>query len=275
MTPVLELAGVGCDIPGAGAGRDIPGTAGQRGRTILDGVDWQVHRGERWVVIGPNGSGKSTLVQVASLYLHPSRGTVSVLGEQWGRTDVRVLRRRIGLAAAALADQIRPALPAHDVVMTARRAALEPWWHTYDDADRAATAAALDRVGVGALARQTFGTLSSGERQRVLIARALVNEPSVLLLDEPMAGLDLAGREELVATLAALAADPTTPPVVLVTHHLEDVPPGFTHAMLLSQGRVHSAGPLDATITSDTVSDVFGLPVTVERRGARLTAYAG
>ncbi len=199
---------------------------------------------------------------------------MTVLGEQLGRTDVRRLRARVGVSSAALAAQLRPTLSAADVVMTARFGALEPWWHTYDDGDRTRARDLLDRVGNAGHADQAFGTLSSGERQRTLIARALMNDPAVLLLDEPTAGLDLSGREELVATLAALADDARTPPVALVTHHVEDIPPGFTHAMILGQGSIVAQGPLADTLTADHLSHVFGLDVRLHRRGDRYTAYA-
>lgn len=239
---------------------------------LLDQVDWEVAAGERWVVLGPNGSGKTTLIRIAALRLHPSTGNVDVLGERLGRTDVRVLRTRIAFASAALADALRPTLAAGDVVMTARRGALEPWWHTYDDEDRRIARARLAEVGCEGFESRTFGTLSSGERQRVLLARGLATDPGLLLLDEPAAGLDLGGREQLVATLAGLAADPTVPPIVLVTHHLEEIPPSFTHALLLRAGRVVASGPIDTVLTSELVSATFGLPVTVERAADRWLA---
>jgi iron complex transport system ATP-binding protein len=243
-------------------------------RTVLHPLSWAVHPGERWVVLGRNGSGKSTLLRVASLTLHPSTGTVDVLGERLGRTDVRVLRRRIGMASAALADRLRPGVAALDVVVTARHAALETWWHEYTDTDRAKATELLDRFGVGDRAAQPFGTLSSGERQRVLLARTLMTEPGLVLLDEPTAGLDLGGREELVTALAALAADPASPPAVLVTHHVEEIPPGFTHALLLREGEIHAAGPLAETLTTESLSSCFDLRLVLERHGHRWTARA-
>jgi iron complex transport system ATP-binding protein len=243
-------------------------------RAILDDVDWEVQPDERWVVLGRNGSGKTTLLRLASCYLHPTAGTVDVLGARLGRVDVRALRARIGLTSAALADQLRPTLDALAVVMTARYAALEPWWHQYTDADRARATALLARLGVGSLADREFGTLSSGERQRVLLARTLMIDPGIVLLDEPNAGLDLAGREELVAALTALAADPASPPIVLVTHHVDEIPPGFTHLLLLREGRVLAAGPLAETLTSDTLSRTFGIELCLERRNGRFSAYA-
>ena len=257
--PVLHLEGVGLTIDG---------------RRVLRDVTWSVAPGERWVVLGRNGSGKTSLLRIASLYLHPTEGVVEVLGERLGRTDVRRLRTRIGVASAAMADLLRPGLTATDVVMTAKHAALEPWWHTYDDADRERALDLLDRLGCAALAGQRFGTLSSGERQRVQLARTLMGDPGLLLLDEPTAGLDLGGREDLVRRLGHLAGDPTTPPVVLVTHHVEEIPPAFDRVLLLRDGEVQSAGRAEEVLTDDALSACFGLPLAVERRGRRWTAQA-
>ncbi|CAN5572856.1 ABC transporter ATP-binding protein [soil metagenome] len=244
------------------------------GTTILDHVDWVVRTGERWVVLGANGSGKTSLIRLASLYGHPSSGSVTVLGERLGRTDVRTLRRRIGVASAALSDQLRPALTATEVVMTARHAALEPWWHRYDEADRVRATELLARMGCAPLTDRPLGTLSSGERQRVALARTLMAEPELVLLDEPTAGLDLAGREGLIDRLGLLAADPATPPTVLVTHHTEEIPPGFTHALLLRAGRVQAAGPITAVLTATSLSECFGVALELEHRHGRWQAWA-
>lgn len=252
--PVLDLNGVG---------RTAEGT------TILEGLDWVVEQGEHWVVLGPNGSGKSTLLEIAALRLHPSTGTVRVLGQELGRVDVRTLRTRVGYASAALADKFRRSISAADVVMTARHGALEPWWHNYDDADRSRAHFLLDRVSCGNRADHHFGDLSSGERQRVLIARALMVDPDLLLLDEPTAGLDLKGREELIATLSNLVADESIPSIVLVTHHVEEIPPGFTHALLLADGRSISAGSLDEALTTATLSVAYGLRLTLTTEEGR------
>ncbi|MEM9748532.1 MAG: ATP-binding cassette domain-containing protein, partial [Actinomycetota bacterium] len=236
------------------------------GTEILRETSLCVDQGERWVVLGPNGSGKTTMMRVMALYDHPSSGTVEVLGERLGSTDVRELRRRVGYAAAALADQLRRDLTAHDVVKTARFAALEPWWHRYEPADDERADECLDRLGVGRLSPRRFGTLSSGEQQRVLLARTLMNDPAVVLLDEPSARLDLGGREQLVGTLADFADDPEAPPFVMVTHHVNEIPPGVTHAALMSAGSVQTSGPIDDVLTSAALSDCFGLPLELERR---------
>ncbi len=244
------------------------------GRAILGGVSLTVAPHERWVLLGPNGSGKTTLLRIMALYEHPSSGDVSVLGGRLGEVDVRQLRRRVGYASAALADQLRPALTALDVVKTARYAALEPWWHTYTEVDDARAADCLDRLGVGAFADRTFGSLSSGEQQRVLLARTLMTDPGVLLLDEPSARLDLAGREELIGTLSEFAHDEAAPPFVMVTHHVNEIPPGVTHVALLREGKLLVHGPLDL-LTSASLSDCFGLRLELQRHpNGRFTAWA-
>jgi len=243
------------------------------GRRILDSVSWTIADDEHWLVLGANGSGKTTLMRIAAMYEHPSSGRVRVLGEELGHADVRVLRRRVGYASAALAGQLRGELTARDVVMTARYAALEPWWHQYTDADRAQAAACLDRMGVGTCADRTLGTLSSGEQQRVLLARTLMNEPGVILLDEPSARLDLAGREQLVHALDELAAHGT--PLGLVTHHVDEIPGAVSHVLLLRRGEALAQGPIDTALTSDTLSACFEMDLRLERRpDGRFTAWA-
>ncbi|NND73662.1 MAG: ATP-binding cassette domain-containing protein [Ilumatobacter sp.] len=248
----------------------------RRDSTIIIGsISVRVERGDRWVVLGANGSGKTTLVRIMALYDHPTSGTVEVLGERLGRTDIRVLRRRVGYASAALMAQLRPELSALDVVRTARYAALEPWWHRYTDDDDERARECLDQLHVVHHERRSFGTLSSGEQQRVLLARTLMNDPAVVLLDEPSARLDLGGREELVATLSGLARDADAPPFVLVTHHVDEIPPGMTHAMLLADGDVLAAGPIDDVITAPWLSECFGMPLDLERRpSGRFSAWA-
>lgn len=243
-------------------------------RSILAPLDWQVGDTERWLVLGANGSGKTTLLKIAALYEHPSTGTVDVLGERLGRTDVRVLRRRVGYLSASLAAQLRPELRCLDVVMTAKYAALEPWWHRYTTADEAEALACMERMGVAWAAEKALGTVSSGEQQRVLLARTLMNEPGIVLLDEPSARLDLGGREQLVQALSELTLDPTAPPLVLVTHHLDEVPPGMTHALMLRDGKVIARGPLEECLNSASLSECFGLPLHLERRAdGRFSAW--
>jgi iron complex transport system ATP-binding protein len=245
------------------------------GRRIIDRISLRVESGEHWVVLGANGSGKTTLLRIAAMYEHPSRGRVRVLGAELGRTDVRRLRQHVGYASAALSSQFRSALAAVDVVMTAKYAALEPWWHRYTDDDRAQARACLDRMGVGAYADHALGTLSSGEQQRVFLARTLMNDPGVVLLDEPSAGLDLGGREQLVAALSALVGDAGSPPLVMVTHHLDDIPPAMTHALLLRDGCAVAQGPIGHAMTATSLADCFGVPLTFERRDdGRFTAWA-
>ena len=245
------------------------------GARILDGVTWEVRAGEHWVILGPNGAGKTTLLRIAALYLHPTTGTVDVLGQRLGRTDVRTLRERIAFSSPALAARLEPSMTAAEVVMTARYAALAPWWHQYTDADRDRARSLLERFRCAGVAQHKFPTLSAGERQRVLLARTLMNDPGIVLFDEPTAGLDIGGREELVADLTGWAHDPDRPPLVLVTHHLEEIPPGFTHALVLAHGRVAAVGPIAATVTSEVLSDAFELPLRVDARDGRFAARLG
>ena len=259
MTPALHLAGV---------------TLVRDGATILNDITWNVQRHQRWVVLGPNGSGKTSLLRIASLYLHPSAGEVAIDGGFLGRVDVRALRTRIGLASPAFGDLLRPQLTGTEVVMTARFAALEPWWHTYEADDRQQARDRLDRFGVGHLADRPVATMSSGERQRVLLARAFFGHPAIVLLDEPTAGLDLGGREDLLDRLGRAAADAASPPTVLVTHHVEEIPLGTTHVVLLRGGRMLHQGPLEEVLTAAHLSATFGLPLELEHRGQRWSARA-
>jgi iron complex transport system ATP-binding protein len=256
---VLRLSGVGVR---------------RTGRWIVEALDWTIRPGERWVVVGPNGSGKTTLLAIASTYLWPTAGTVEVLGERIGHVDARELRRRIGYVSASLGGQIDADLSLLDVVVSARDAALAPWWATFTETDRKRARACLERMGCGELGPRTFGTLSSGERQRVQIARTLMTEPALLLLDEPAAGLDLGAREALVDRLSRLAAEPAPAAIVLVTHHLEEIPPAFGHALVMAAGRVVASGPRAATLTSPILSSAYGLPLAVRHAAGRVTARA-
>lgn len=241
---------------------------------VLARVDFEVRADQRWVMLGPNGAGKTTLMRIAALYQHPTSGVVEVLGQRLGRTDIRSLRERVAFSSPALAAALEPTMTARQVVMTARYAALAPWWHRYTEADRTRAGDLLARFSCLAVADHPFPTLSAGERQRVLLARTLMNEPGIVLLDEPTAGLDVGGREGLIADLAQWASDRQRPPVVLITHHVEEIPPGFTHALVLKGGRVVASGPLPQAVTSTVLSDAFGLPLHVVERDGRYTARA-
>ncbi|MBY9073453.1 ABC transporter ATP-binding protein [Nocardioides sp. WL0053] len=249
---------------------DVTVTRGQA--TLLEGIDWTVEEDERWVVLGPNGAGKTTLLQVASAQIHPTSGVAGVLGEVLGTVDVFDLRPRIGLTSAALADRIPRHELVRDVVVSASYSVIGRWREHYDELDHARAAELLTEVGAGHLLDRTFGTLSEGERKRVQIARALMTDPEVLLLDEPAAGLDLGGREDLVSTLSVLAMDETSPATVLVSHHVEEIPPGFTHALLLRQGRAVAAGPLEYVMTEEILAATFGMPLQLHHDDGRWAA---
>jgi iron complex transport system ATP-binding protein len=254
---------------------DLQDVSIRRGtKTILERVSWQVGDGQRWVVLGRNGAGKTTLLQIAAGRMHPTAGTADLLGERMGRVDVFELRQRIGLASSALADRIPSGETVRDVVLTAAYGVTGRWRDACAERDEQRALDLMAAFGVDGLADRTFGTLSEGERKRTQIARSLMTDPELLLLDEPAAGLDLGGREELVAALAELAGDPRSPVLVLVTHHVEEIPPGFTHLMLLRDGRVHAAGPLDDVLTAEQLSGAFGLPLAVERHEGRWSARA-
>jgi iron complex transport system ATP-binding protein len=245
----------------------------RRGRSLLlDGVDWVVEEDERWVVLGPNGAGKTTLLQIASTQLHPTAGTAAVLGNRLGRVDVFELRPRIGLTSAAQAERIPRGEAVRDVVVSASYGVLGRWREQYDDLDHDRAHDLLREIGIVHLAERTFGTLSEGERKRVQIARALMADPEVLLLDEPAAGLDLGGREDLVSTLSMLAHDPDSPATVLVSHHVEEIPPGFTHVLMLRQGKVVAAGLLDQQLNEANLSATFGMPLALWHEDGRWAA---
>ncbi|MFC4058622.1 ABC transporter ATP-binding protein [Planomonospora corallina] len=240
-------------------------TVRRDGAVLLRNIEWTVHEDERWVVIGPNGAGKTTLLQVVGAMLFPTEGVVEILDERLGQTDVFDLRPRIGLASAALAERVPPEEKVIDLVLTGSYAILGRWKEEYDSHDVTRAVELIDQLGCAHLIRRRFNTLSEGERKRVQIARALMPDPELLLLDEPAAGLDLGGREDLVRRLSTLAHDPKAPTMVLVTHHVEEVPSGFTHALLLRHGSVVAQGPIDHVMTADNLSRTFGLPLNLER----------
>ncbi len=242
------------------------------GRVLVGPVDWQVELDERWVVIGPTGAGKTSLLRMAAAMEYPSSGVAVVLGERLGRVDMAELRQRVGLSSSALAQRIPDEELVRDLVVSAGYAVLGRWRERYDDMDYLRALDTLESVGAEHLAGRTYGTLSEGERKRVLIARSLMTDPELLLLDEPAAGLDLGGREDLVARLADLAADPDSPALVLVTHHVEEIPPGFSHCLILAEGQVLAAGLLADTLTAENLSAAFGQSIAVDSIDGRYFA---
>jgi iron complex transport system ATP-binding protein len=244
------------------------------GRTVVADIDWQVHASDRWVVIGPNGAGKSSLLDVVSARAHPTAGEAWLLGERLGLVDVFDLRPRIGVVGPSVAAAIPGSERVLDAVVTAAWGTTAHWREQFADVDIARGEHLLERLGVATLRDRTFGTLSDGERGRVLVARALMPDPELLVLDEPAAGLDLGARESVVAMLATLAADPAAPAIVLVTHHVEEIPQDFTHALLLSSGAVVASGRLGDVITGAALGRTFGIPVTVGRFAGRYFAVA-
>jgi iron complex transport system ATP-binding protein len=259
MTAVVELAGVSIVRSDA---------------LLLDGIDWTVDEADRWVVIGPNGAGKTTLLQILAAQIHPTAGVAGLLGEVLGAIDVFELRPRIGLTSAALADRLPRGERVADVVVSASYAVLGRWREEYDELDHQRAKELLAELGIAHLSERTFGTLSEGERKRVQIARALMTDPELMLMDEPAAGLDLTGREQLVRSLSSIATAVGAPAMVLVTHHVEEIPPGFTHALLLKQGRIVSAGPIAEALTAQTLSDTFDLALSLNHEDGRYTARA-
>jgi iron complex transport system ATP-binding protein len=239
------------------------------GRTILGPVDLSIGRGERWVLLGPNGGGKTTLLALAGARRQPSAGQVTVLGVRLGRADVRALHPRISHTSHVLAERMPPGLSVRTVVLTGKRAVLSPWFQEFDGADEGRAATLLERVGCAHLAGRRFDTGSQGERQRVLLARALFSDPELLILDEPASGLDLPAREGLIDALEEVAAQPSAPTTLLATHHLEEIPPSTTHAALLRDGRLVASGEIDAVLVPRSLEACFAMAMEVGRRGSR------
>jgi len=242
------------------------------GRTILGPLTWQVDSAERWVILGPNGAGKTTLLQLAATLLHPTSGTVTVLGEELGKVDVFEMRPRIGLASSAMARLIPPGETVLDAVMTAAYSVAGRWREEYEDVDERRARRVLRQWRLDGLQDRRFGTLSDGEQKRVQIARATMTDPELLLLDEPAASLDLGAREELIELLGWYASSPGSPAVIMVTHHVEEIPPGFGHALLLREARVVASGPIAHVLDSPQLSEAFGRPLQVTRDGGRYAA---
>lgn len=247
-------------------------TVRRSGHTLVGPVTWRVELDERWVVLGPNGAGKTSLLRVAAAETHPTSGTAHLLGETLGKTDISELRPRIGLSSAALAARVPADERVLDLVVSAGYAVLGRWRERYEDMDTDRAIDMLESLGAEHLLDRTFGTLSEGERKRVLIARALMTDPELLLLDEPAAGVDLGGREELVERLGDLAADPDAPATVLVTHHVEEIPPGFTHCLLLNEGEVVAQGLLGDVLTAENLSEAFRQSIALDRVEGRYFA---
>ena len=252
--------------------RDV--TVTREANVIVNQVTWQVHGNERWVVLGPNGAGKTTLLSVAAARLHPSSGEVTVLGETLGETNTQELRTRVGFSSAALADHIPPQEKVSDVVMTAAYGVTGRFREVYEGVDQERTADLLAAFGMTDFAGREFWTLSEGERKRAQIARALMPDPELLLLDEPAAGLDLGGREELLSAMTELAGDRRSPAIVMVTHHVEEIPVGFTHALLLREGAVVAQGPLKETLTEPNLTATYGMEIALTSMDGRYTARA-
>ena len=243
-------------------------------RNIVDRLNWTVADDQRWVVLGPNGAGKTTVLQLADTLLHPTSGVLTILGERLGRTDVFDLRPRIGFASTAMARRVPPDETVLNVVLTAAYSVLGRWNEAYEDIDERRALRVLAEWRLDHLADRTFGTLSEGEQKRVQIARAVMTDPELLLLDEPTASLDLGAREELLGLLGGYAQAPTTPAMVMVTHHVEEIPIGFTHVLLLRDGGVVAAGPLAETLTAENLAETFGMRIALSEHGGRYAARA-
>lgn len=243
-------------------------------KAILGPLSWQVLEGQRWVVLGPNGAGKTTLLQICASLIHPTTGKIEILGQQLGKVDVFELRTRIGLTSSALVEQLPSDELVIDAVLTAAYAVLGRWQEKYDLWDESRAMALLTALGVRELGDRTFGTLSEGEKKRVQIARALMADPELLLLDEPASSLDLGGREDLLKRIEVFAKDPLAPATVIVTHHIEEIPAGTSHALLLKDGVVVASGEVNQVITDENLTSAYGLPISVQSQNGRFFARA-
>lgn len=244
------------------------------GSPILDSVNWSVDDDQRWVILGPNGAGKTTMLQIAAAIMHPSSGTAEILEEPLGGTDLFELRPRIGFASTALAKKVPGNERVLDVVMTAAYSVTGRWNEEYEDIDERRAQRVLGEWKLDHLAERTFGTLSDGEQKRVQIARAVMTDPEILLLDEPAASLDLGAREELLQLLGGYASQPKSPAIIMVTHHVEEIPRGFTHVLLLSEGKIVSSGPLEEALSADSLTEAFGIDIELTQAEGRYTARA-
>lgn len=254
--------------------RTVDATVRRGDRNIVDHVTWSVETDQRWVLLGPNGAGKTSLIDLIATSAHPTSGTVEVLGQPLGLTDVFGLRPSIGVVSSRTTALIPERESVRDVVMTAGWSIAGRFREQYDDVDVERATQLLDVMGIGHLAIRRFGTLSDGEQKRALVARALFPDPEMLLLDEPAAGLDLGSRESLVERLGALAADPDAPVQIMITHHVEEIPPGYTHALLMRDGRVLEQGQIDQVLTDENLTRTFDVPLSVRRVFNRYWAFA-
>ena len=244
------------------------------GKTILGPLDWQVNENERWVILGPNGAGKSTLFALCSTQIHPTTGSVEILGSKLGAVDVFEVRPRIGFMGSTLANLFPEDEKVIDIVLTAAYAMLGRWNESYELWDESRAQGLLTTLGVRELAQRSFSTLSEGEKKRVLISRSLMSDPEILLLDEPASGLDLGGREDLLTRFDLLANDPYAPATLIITHHIEEIPAGSTHALLLKSGKVVGSGPIATVITSENLSVAYDMPISVSVMNNRYSANA-
>lgn len=244
------------------------------GKNILGPLSWEVNEGERWVVIGPNGAGKTTLFSLCASQMHPTKGSIEILGERLGAVDVFELRPRIGIVGTYVSTNLPDEERVIDVVLTGAYAILGRWQEAYELWDESRAVALLTIMGVRELAERKYFTLSDGEKKRALIARSLMSNPELVLLDEPAAGLDLGGREDLLKRFDSLAADPNAPATLIITHHIEEIPSGTTHVLLLKNGQAVASGPISQVLTSENVSSAYGLEIQIDQHNGRFTAFA-
>ena len=244
----------------------------REGRTILGPLNFAVNEGERWVILGPNGAGKTTLLQLLAALIHPTRGDVRILGERMGAVDVFELRPRIGFTSSAMLEFLPADEKVIDVVLTSAYAIAGRWIEDYDLWDESRAKALLTTFGVRELGERTFGTLSEGEKKRVQISRALMADPEVLLLDEPAAGLDLGGREDILQRITTYTSDDNAPATIIVTHHIEEIPAGTTHALMLKDGKALYAGSISDVLTERNINEVFGVNISLTFNGRRYFA---
>jgi len=244
------------------------------GKSLIRDLNFEVFSGQNWVILGPNGSGKTSLLKIASMFEHPSSGSVTLLEHTLGTSDMRKIRHLVGFTGHGITQLLRPELKTEDVVMTAKHGALEPWWNTYSSEDKLKALSHMEILGINHLAKQRFGTLSSGEKQRALLARSLMSDPKLLLLDEPASGLDLPSREELMQSLSSLVSESLSPPVIMVTHHVEEIPKGFSHILFLKEGSAMESGPINEKLNPENLSKCFDIDLEIRGFNGRWSAQS-